>query len=465
MASFEIWTGANMALSLNPMLSRGVVTALLAHGTPEQKRLVLPKLASGAWTGTMNLTEPQAGSDVGALKTKAEPVGDGTYRISGTKIFITWGEHEMAENIIHLVLARLPGAPEGTKGISLFLVPKFLIKPDGSLGARNDLRCIGLEKKLGIHGSPTCVMSYGENGGAIGTLVGAEHRGMAAMFTMMNDARLNVGIQGLGIAEAASQKALAYARERRQGRRADTSSSVAIVEHPDVRRMLITMRAQTEVARALCYATALAIDQSHVARDEAQRARARARADLLTPVAKSWSTDIGVEVASLGVQVHGGMGFIEETGAAQYLRDARITPIYEGTNGIQAIDLVTRKLPLDDGRVVGALIGEMKETAAALPRDLSAGLLRGIDALSGASDGLLARVKSAPDDALAGASPYLALFGIVVGAHFLGRGALTGEPSHVALARFYTQNILPQAQGLASAAMAGADALDPVALD
>ena len=471
-ACAELWASANVALSLCPMLSRGAISALSAHGTEEQQRLVLPKLISGAWTGTMNLTEPQAGSDVGALKSKAEPVGDGTYRITGTKIFITWGEHDMAENIVHLVLARLQGAPEGTKGISLFLVPKFLVKPDGSLGARNDLRCIGIEEKLGIHASPTCVMSFGENGGAIGTLIGAENRGMACMFTMMNDARLNVGVQGLGIAEAATQKALAYAKDRRQGRLAgqSASQSVAIVEHPDVRRMLTTMRAQTEVARSICYATALAHDLAHTAPDEAARQAAQARADLLTPIAKSWSTDIGVEVASLGVQVHGGMGFVEETGAAQFYRDARIAPIYEGTNGIQAIDLVTRKLPLDDGRVVGAFLAEMKEAAKALSSksalgDAGAALSRGLDALSRAGDWLRTRLRAEPDDALAGATPYLALFGLVAGGHFLGKSALSGVPSRIALARFYMQNILPQADGLAAAAMAGDASLDPAALD
>jgi 3-(methylsulfanyl)propanoyl-CoA dehydrogenase len=475
-ASFEIWTGANMALSLCPMLSRSAILELIAHGTEEQQRLVLPKLAAGVWTGTMNLTEPQAGSDVGALKTRAEPVqgsgGDGTYRITGNKIFITWGEHDMAENIVHLVLARLPGAPEGTKGISLFLVPKYLIKPDGTLGARNDLRCIGLEEKLGIHGSPTCVMSYGEKGGAIGTLIGAENRGMACMFTMMNDARLNVGVQGLGIAEAASQKALAYAKERRQGRHPGQSASrsVAIIEHPDVRRMLFQMRAQTEVARSICYATALALDLSHVAPDEAARGAARARADLLTPIAKSWSTDIGVEVASLGVQVHGGMGFIEETGAAQYYRDARIAPIYEGTNGIQAIDLVTRKLPLDEGRVVSAFLAEMSATAAALSgkpalAETGAALSRGIEVLARASDALRAKLKNAPNDALAGATPYLSLFGIVAGGHFLGKGALAGSAPRAALAGFYAQAVLPQAEGFAAAALAGGEALDVKGLE
>jgi hypothetical protein len=296
-------------------------------------------------------------------------------------------------------------------------------------------------------------------------LIGAEHRGMAAMFTMMNDARLNVGVQGLGIAEAATQRALAYARERRQGRIAGTPEPVPIIAHPDVRRMLLTMRAQTEAVRALCYATALALDLAHAAPDAAQRTEARLRADLLTPVAKSWSTDIGVEVASLGVQVHGGMGFIEETGAAQYYRDARITPIYEGTNGIQAIDLVTRKLPLEDGRVVGSFLAEMRQTAAALPPDLGTALSRGIDALSRASDWLRARLKDSPDDALAGAMPYLNLFGLVVAGHHLGRGALSGEPKRIALATFYARNNLPQVEGLAAAAMAGADALEAAALD
>jgi len=326
----EMWNAACMSFGLCPILSQGSIEALTAHGTDEQKQLYLAKLISGEWTGTMNLTEPQAGSDLNALKAKAIPQGDGTYRITGTKIFITYGDHDMAENIVHLVLARLPDAPAGTRGISLFLVPKFLVNADGTLGARNDAYCIGLEEKLGIHGSPTCVMSYGENGGAVGWLIGEENRGLACMFTMMNNARLLVGTQGVAIAEAAYQHALAYAKDRKQGRPLGSDLAAGemtpIIEHPDIRRMLLTMKAMTDASRAICYATAVAIDGAHAGD---KREEAQARADLLTPIAKSFSTDAGVETASIGVQIHGGMGFIEETGAAQFLRDARILPIYE----------------------------------------------------------------------------------------------------------------------------------------
>ncbi|MFP3944842.1 MAG: acyl-CoA dehydrogenase family protein, partial [Alphaproteobacteria bacterium] len=349
-AVLEMMQAANVSWGLCPMLTQGAVEALIDHGTEELQRLYLPRLVSGEWPGTMNLTEPQAGSDVGALKTRAEPLGGGAYRITGTKIYITWGEHDMAENIVHLVLARLPDAPPGTRGVSLFLVPKFLVNPDGSLGERNDVFCVGLEKKLGIHGSPTCVMAYGEKGGATGWLIGEENRGMACMFTMMNNARLAVGLQGVAVGEAAYQAALAFARERRQGkpygRQHEAVEALPIIEHPDVRRMLMTMKAKVEAARAICYANAAAIDLARSLEDEAGREAAKAREDLLTPVSKAFSTDLGVEIASTGIQVHGGMGYIEETGAAQFLRDARIAPIYEGTNGIQALDLVNRKLPM-----------------------------------------------------------------------------------------------------------------------
>jgi alkylation response protein AidB-like acyl-CoA dehydrogenase len=473
----EMWNAANMAFGLCPILSQGAVEALTAHGTAEQKRLFLPKLVSGEWTGTMNLTEPQAGSDLNALKAKAVPQGDGTYRITGTKIFITYGDHDMAENIVHLVLARLPNAPAGTKGISLFLVPKFLVNEDGSLGARNDAKCVGLEEKIGIHASPTCVMSFGEDGGAIGTLIGEENRGLACMFTMMNNARLLVGTQGVAIAERAFQHALAYAQERKQGR--PTGSALApgemapIIEHPDVRRMLLTMKSMTQAARAICYANAVAIDTAHHAEDEAARAAGQARADLLTPIAKSFSTDIGCEVASIGVQIHGGMGFIEETGAGQYYRDARILPIYEGTNGIQAIDLVTRKLPLGQGAVARAFIAEMKETAERARSSnhaemiaVGAALDAGLAALDTATDYMLANLKSKTDDCLAGASPYLRLFGTVAGGHFLARAALATpegeEPfpiAHVSLARFYAEQVLTASLGLLTPATAGASAL------
>ena len=347
-ACVEMWNAASMAFGVGPLLTMAAIDALQAHGSETLKRTYLEKLVSGEWMGTMQLTEPQAGSDVGALRTRAERAGNGSYRITGQKIFITYGEHDLTDNIIHFVLARLPDAPPGTRGISLFLVPKFLLKADGSLGARNDVRAHSIEHKLGIHGSPTCTMIFGDAGGATAYLIGEENAGMACMFTMMNRARLAVGLQGVGVAECATQQALVYARERRQGRTAGTpaAQSSPIIAHPDVRRMLLTMRALTQAARAICYATAMALDRAERSADAAARKAEHERASLLTPVAKAFSTDIGIEVASLGVQVHGGMGYVEETGAAQLYRDARIAAIYEGTNGIQAIDLVTRKLPL-----------------------------------------------------------------------------------------------------------------------
>tara|TARA_R110000868_G_scaffold63367_1_gene191362 strand:+ start:14049 stop:15824 length:1776 start_codon:yes stop_codon:yes gene_type:complete len=469
----EMWNASNMSFGLCPILSQGTVEAITAHGTDIQKKLYLPKLVSGEWTGTMNLTEPQAGSDLNALKAKAVPQGDGTYKITGTKIFITYGDHDMTDNIVHLVLARLPDAPAGTRGISLFLVPKFLVNEDGSLGARNDAKCTGLEHKIGIHASPTCVMSYGDEGGAIGTLIGEENRGLACMFTMMNNARLLVGTQGVAIAERAYQHALAFAQERKQGRPAGSTlpagEMAPIIAHPDVRRMLMTMKAMTSAARAICYSNAVAIDTAHHGADAAARGAGQARADLLTPIAKSFSTDIGCEVASLGVQIHGGMGFIEETGAGQYYRDARILPIYEGTNGIQAIDLVSRKLPLGNGSVVRAFVDEMKETVAAAHASNSADMIAvataldvGLAALDTATDYMLANLKSAPNDCLAGATPYLRLFGTVAGGHFLARAALAsaeGAAPRVTLARFYADQILPAALGLVGPATAGSAAL------
>jgi alkylation response protein AidB-like acyl-CoA dehydrogenase len=442
-----------------------------------RKKLYLPKLVSGEWTGTMNLTEPQAGSDLNALKAKAVPQGDGTYKITGTKIFITYGDHDMTDNIVHLVLARLPDAPAGTRGISLFLVPKFLVNADGSLGARNDAKCVGIEHKIGIHASPTCVMAYGEEGGAIGTLIGQENRGLACMFTMMNNARLLVGTQGVAIAERAYQHALTFAQERKQGRPIGSplpaGEMAPIIEHPDIRRSLLTMKALTNAARAICYANAVAIDTAHHGSDDAARKAGQARADLLTPIAKSFSTDIGCEVASLGVQIHGGMGFIEETGAGQYYRDARILPIYEGTNGIQAIDLVTRKLPLANGDVTRGFIAEMKETAAAAHASNNADMIAvgvaldaGLAALDTATDYMLANLKAAPNDCLSGATPYLRLFGTVAGGHFLARAALAkpqGEDpfllARTNLARFYADQILPASLGLVGPATAGASAL------
>jgi alkylation response protein AidB-like acyl-CoA dehydrogenase len=473
----EMWNAACMSFGLCPILSQGSIEALTAHGTDEQKQLYLAKLISGEWTGTMNLTEPQAGSDLNALKAKAIPQGDGTYRITGTKIFITYGDHDMAENIVHLVLARLPDAPAGTRGISLFLVPKFLVNANGTLGARNDAYCIGLEEKLGIHGSPTCVMSYGENGGATGWLIGEENRGLACMFTMMNNARLLVGTQGVAIAEAAYQHALAYAKERKQGRPLGSDLAAGemapIIEHPDIRRMLLTMKAMTEASRALCYATAVAIDGAHSGGSEDKRRTAQARADLLTPIAKSFSTDAGVETASIGVQIHGGMGFIEETGAAQFLRDARILPIYEGTNGIQAIDLVMRKLPLGNGDVARTFIAEMRDTAKEarssndkLMTGIGAALDDALDTLDKATDYMLANLKSSPNDCLAGATPYLRLFGTAAGGHYLTRAAMgNGVSARREIAQFYAANILPGGHGLLAPAMAGAESLFALSAD
>src|SRR5580698_1089691 len=360
-ACTEIWSASNMAFGLCPLLTLSAIEALDAHGSEQLKKIYLEKLISGDWTGTMHLTEPQAGSDVGALRTRAERSSDGSYRLSGTKIFITYGDHDMTDNIVHFVLARLPDAPAGTKGISLFLVPKFLVNADGSLGARNDIYASGIEHKLGMHASPTCTMTMGDKGGAVGYLIGEENRGMQCMFTMMNQARLGVGLEGVGVADRAYQQALAYAQDRKQGKAvgSKTDGSDAIIVHPDVKRMLIQMRSMTAAARSICYATAVALDVAVRAKDAKVRTDAAARGALLTPVAKAFSTDIGNEVAYLGVQVHGGMGFIEETGAAQHYRDARITSIYEGTNGIQSIDLVTRKLAADGGAAVAALLDEL----------------------------------------------------------------------------------------------------------
>ncbi|MFD1332595.1 acyl-CoA dehydrogenase family protein, partial [Methylopila musalis] len=368
-ATTELWASASIAFGLCPMLTQGAIEALQSHGSDELKALYLPKLVSGEWTGTMNLTEPQAGSDLALLRARAERAGDGTYRLFGQKIFITYGEHDASDNIVHLVLARLPDAPEGTRGISLFLAPKFIPDAEGRPGARNDVACVGVEEKLGIHASPTCTMAFGDAGGAVAYLVGEEHRGLACMFTMMNNARLGVGLEGVAVAERATQQALAFAAERRQGRAPGYEGAAPIAAHPDVRRMLLTMRAQTAAARAICYRAAVEIDRARATADADEARAATERASLLIPIAKAFSTDTGCEVASLGVQVHGGMGFIEETGAAQLLRDARITPIYEGTNGIQAIDLVTRKLPQSGGAIVASEIERLRASARRLAED------------------------------------------------------------------------------------------------
>ena len=468
-ACTEMWHAASVAFANGPMLTMAAIDALNAHGSTALKHAYLKKLVSGEWMGTMQLTEPQAGSDVGALRTRAERAGDGSYRIKGQKIFITFGEHDFTDNIIHFVLARLPDAPPGTRGISLFLVPKFLLQPDGSLGARNDVRAHSVEHKLGIHGSPTCTMIFGDAGGATGFLIGEENAGMSCMFTMMNRARLAVGLQGVGIAECATQKALSYARERRQGRAAVTDSqSAPIIAHPDVRRMLLTMRALTQAARAICYATALAIDRSERESDEAKCRAADAQASLLTPVAKAFSTDIANDVASLGIQVHGGMGYIEETGAAQLFRDARIAAIYEGTNGIQAIDLVTRKLPLGDGAVVMSHLDDMRAVASALDADNDPGLgwaaVRlgdAVDSLARTTAWMIGQLGKQPEAALAGATPYLRLFGLASGGCLLAKQALSmkrlGEDAAAALAtaRFFAEHVAVTACSLERAVVEG----------
>jgi alkylation response protein AidB-like acyl-CoA dehydrogenase len=473
-AAAEIYDAANLSFGLCPLLTHGAIDALEAQGSEELKRTYLPRMVTGEWTGTMNLTEPHAGSDLGALRTRAERRPDGTYRIFGTKIFITYGDHEMTENIIHLVLARLPDAPPGTRGISLFLVPKHLVNADGSLGARNDVVCAGVEHKLGIHASPTCVMKYGEKDGAVGYLVGEENRGLNVMFIMMNAARLAVGVQGVALAERATQRALRYARERKQGRTAATRGDdmAPIIEHPDIRRSLMTMKALTQAARAICLVTARETDIARRAKDPAARAAAANRVALLTPVAKAFSTDIGCEVASIGVQVHGGMGFIEETGAAQTYRDARILPIYEGTNGIQALDLVTRKLPLEGGKVVADYIGELQRTveevrASNRPEFGRMGERLGetVTALAEASRWMGSALQKSPEAAMAGATPYLRLFGLAAGGIYLARGALAAarnggagaSAQPIALARFFAENLATAAPGLKDTVVGGAD--------
>jgi acyl-CoA dehydrogenase len=458
-ACVEMWNSASMAFGIGPVLTMAAIDALAAYGADDLKQRYLGKLVSGEWMGTMELTEPQAGSDVGALRTKAERAANGSYRITGSKIFITYGEHDLTDNIIHFVLARLPDALPGTKGISLFLIPKVL--PDGS---RNDVRAHSVEHKLGIHASPTCTMVYGDKGGAVGFLIGEEHKGMACMFTMMNRARLAVGLQGVAIAERATQQAIDYARERKQG------SAGAITHYPDVKRMLLTMRGLTGAARAICYATGVAIDRSLREKSEAARKAAHERASLLTPVAKAFSTDIGIEVASLGVQVHGGMGYIEETGAAQHYRDARIAAIYEGTNGIQALDLVARKVPLDGGRTIVLYLDELRSNVADVRASnapvfgqTAARLSEAIDSLERATTWLLAQKGS--DAALSGATPYLRLFGNTAGGCLLAEQALaalhqSGDgAARSALARFFAENIVVQASGLERAVTEGSDSI------
>ena len=479
-AVVEMWNSACMGWALCPLLNFGAIELLQAHGSPELQARYLKKLVSGEWTGTMNLTEPQAGSDLGALRTRAVPASDPRwgehYRLSGQKIFITYGDHDLCDNVIHMVLARTPDAPPGSRGISLFLVPKFLPDADENPGERNDLRPLRLEEKLGIHASPTCVMSYGEgangpDGGAVGWRVGEENRGLECMFTMMNSERLLVGVQGVAIAERAYQQARDYARARVQGQPAGQprdAGPLPIIHHPDVRRMLLSMRAATEAMRALTYFAAAAIDASRQGEGEA-RFRAQRRADLLIPVVKAWCTDLGVEIASTGVQVHGGAGYIEETGAAQYLRDARIAPIYEGTNGIQANDLVGRKLGRDRGEAARELLAEMRSTLPALSglpalAPVAAVLGDGLDALDRATDYL---VTTEPALAAAGSAPYLALFGTVAGGWLMARLALAaqdGAPAFaaakLATAHFYAEHYLPRAPAYLPAIFGAATVLD-----
>ncbi|MCC8431116.1 acyl-CoA dehydrogenase [Reyranella aquatilis] len=462
----EMWQAANMGFGLVLLLNQGAIDAIHHHGSEAQKATYLPKMISGEWTGTMNLTEPQAGSDLGQLKSRAVKNGD-HYLVSGQKIFITYGEHDMAENIVHLVLARTPDAPAGVRGISLFIVPKYLPGEDGKPGKRNDLRCVSLEHKLGIHASPTCVMSFGDDGGAVGYLVGEEGRGLSYMFTMMNNARLSVGIQGLAIAERAYQQAAAFARNRVQSKDdgSPKPASVSIVHHADVRRMLMSMRSQIEAMRALGYYTAAGIDGALKQPDRETSRKIQDRVDLLIPIVKAWFTDLGNEIASTGVQIHGGMGFVEETGAAQHLRDARILPIYEGTNGIQARDLVGRKVAKDGGETMLALVAEMRATAEAMkaaPGDdleaIRAGLVAAADALEDATKWVAHSVKAELVNALAGSVPFLRLAGTALGGWLLARSALVaqtklaardGDPAFLeaklVTARFYAEVILPPA--------------------
>ncbi|MCY1495873.1 3-methylmercaptopropionyl-CoA dehydrogenase [compost metagenome] len=476
----EMWNAANVSFGLCPMLTRGAIEAIELRGSDTLKATYLPKLVSGEWTGTMNLTEPQAGSDLAAVRSRAEPQGDGTYKVFGQKIFITYGEHDLTDNIVHLVLARVPGAPEGVKGISLFVVPKFLVNQDGSLGARNDVRCVSIEHKLGIHGSPTAVLAFGDQGGATGWLVGEENRGLEYMFIMMNAARFSVGIEGVGLAERAYQRALAYARERVQGAEIGSASraKAAIIRHPDVRRMLLSMKSRTEAMRALACEVAVAMDIAQRHPDAAERQSAQAFVDLMIPVIKGCGTENAVDIASLGVQIHGGMGFIEETGAAQHLRDARITTIYEGTTGIQAADLIGRKIARENGRTIGLVIEQMRAVAQQLLDDgdatlqvIAGALGQGIVALEQAVDFIVRNYEAQVRNVSVGSVPFLELFGIVAGGWQLAHAALIARQRLAAgsaeqdfyrakllTARFYADHLLAKAGGLAHSVVNGGDA-------
>ena len=471
----EMWNSANMAFCLCPMLTSGVLSALKFKGSPEQKKTYLHKLTAGEWSGTMNLTEPQAGSDLSAVRTRAVPEGD-HYRIHGTKIFITWGEHDMAENIVHLVLARTPTAPEGVKGISLFIVPKFLVNADGSLGERNDVKCVSIERKMGIHASPTCVLAYGDDKGAVGYLVGEENRGLEYMFIMMNHARLGVGLEGVALAERAYQHAREYAKTRVQGRAIGQKSGdrVTIIHHPDVRRMLLTMKAQVEAMRALAYGASAALDKANHHPDDQERRRNQGLVDFLIPIVKGWCTEQCVEVASTGVQIHGGMGFVEETGAAQFLRDARITTIYEGTTGIQAADLVGRKVGFEKGVTAFALIEEMRnlesKLAASKRADITvtrASLKQAIDGLATATQWVVDTFPGNPNAVAAVSVPFLKLWGTVTGGWMMARAALVADAklasgdeadfyrTKIVTARFYAEHVLPQVGGFVSMVTGG----------
>jgi alkylation response protein AidB-like acyl-CoA dehydrogenase len=473
-AAAESWQSACLSFSLCPMLTNGGISALEAHGSEEIRNTYLPKMTSGAWTGTMNLTEPQAGSDLAVVTTKAIPEGD-HYRVSGSKIFITWGDQDFSENIIHLVLARLPDAPQGVRGISLFLVPKFLLNDDGSIGERNDIYVPGIEHKLGIHASPTCVMAFGENEGAIGYLVGEENKGLAGMFTMMNRARIEVGVQGLAISERAYQLARSYALDRKQGKAPGVKGSATIIHHPDIRRMLLVMKSQIEAMRAAAYYTAGVQDLAHHSDEESERAITGNRLDLLTPVIKAWMTETAMELTSLAIQVQGGTGYIEESGAAQHMRDARVLPIYEGTTGIQALDFVGRKIMADEGRAIGVLLAEMTALDTELAGDerlaeIRMALAEGVEQLQSATTWLLEQGPQDPNTVGAASVNMLMLTGIVVGgwqmalaALAITKGAASDDKAFadakLVTARFYGQHILPRAQGLAAAATAGADAV------
>ncbi|MFN3415608.1 MAG: acyl-CoA dehydrogenase [Caldimonas sp.] len=479
-ACIEMINSANLSFALCPLLTDGAIEALLTAGSPEQQRTYIPKMISGQWTGTMNLTEPQAGSDLALVRTRAEPQPDGTYKLYGTKIFITYGEHDMAENIVHLVLARVSGAPEGVKGISLFIVPKFLVQPDGTLGERNDVHCVSIEHKLGIKASPTAVLQFGDHGGAVGYLVGQENRGLEYMFIMMNAARYAVGVQGIAVAERAYQQAAAYAKERIQSRPVDSSKpgSAPIIHHPDVRRMLMTMRAYTEGCRAMAITAAAAYDAAHAHPDAEVRRQNQAFYEFMVPLVKGYSTEMSLEVTSLGVQVHGGMGFIEETGAAQHYRDSRILPIYEGTTAIQANDLVGRKTARDGGQVAKAIAGQIEATEAALARRDSVAaraVLRRLKAAREAFvqvvDFIVSQAKTSPNAAFAGSVPYLMLAGNVVAGWQLARALIVAEDrlaagedtafmqAKIATARFYAEHILAKAPAARDAIVEGADSV------